>query len=74
MMSGLLNGKTAAVNFGQSTGLLNLIVDALAVCRRARAAADHYEELKSLSAQALAARGLTRAELPRAAFKKLSQE
>jgi hypothetical protein len=42
------------------------------ICSRAQAAAHHYEVLKPLSDQELAARGLTRADLPRAAFRKLT--
>ena len=43
-----------------------------AICGRAWAAAHHYETMRPLSDQALAARGLTRADLPRAAFRKLT--
>jgi hypothetical protein len=46
--------------------------DIWAVCTRARAAAHHYETHKPLSDQELAARGLTRVGLPRAAFRKLT--
>lgn len=44
-----------------------------AICSRAQAAAEHYETHKHLSDQELAARGLTRAGLTRAAFRKLTR-
>ena len=44
-----------------------------AICSRAAAAAHTYEALKSLSNQELAARGLKRADLPRAGFDKLAK-
>ena len=43
-----------------------------AICSRAQAAAHHYTTHKCLSDQALAARGLTRADLPGAALAKLN--
>jgi hypothetical protein len=43
-----------------------------AICTRAQAAAHHYEAHRSLSDQALAARGLIRTDLPRAAFRELT--
>ena len=57
---------------GSWAELLGRVADILSVCARARAAAQHYEELKPLSDQALAMRGLTRSEVPRAAFDKLA--
>ena len=42
------------------------------ICSRAKAAAHHYEAHKPLSDQALAARGLIRTDLPRAAFRELT--
>ena len=42
------------------------------ICSRAQAAAHYYEAHKSLSDQALAARGLIRTDLPRAAFRELT--
>ena len=53
--------------------LVDRIAETLAICSRAREAAHAYEELKPLSDQALAARGLKRADLPRAAFDKLTE-
>ena len=58
---------------GERTGLFSLLGEVIAICARAQAAAHVYEELKPLSDQALAARGLTRADLARAAFMKLSE-
>ena len=43
-----------------------------AICSRAQAAAHLYGAHKPLSGQALAKRGLTRADLPRAAFRALT--
>lgn len=57
---------------GAWSHLMGRVADILAVCARARAAAQHYEELKALSDQALEQRGLKRADLPRAAFDKLA--
>ena len=42
------------------------------ICSRAQAAAHYSEAHKSLSDQALAARGLIRTDLPRAAFRELT--
>jgi uncharacterized protein YjiS (DUF1127 family) len=53
--------------------LFTLIMEVVSVCARAQAAARHYEELKHLSDEALAQRGLMRADVPRAAFDKLSK-
>jgi hypothetical protein len=46
----------------------------LSICSRAQAAAHHYEQLKPLSDEDLAAKGIERADLPRAAFRKLTGE
>jgi hypothetical protein len=46
----------------------------LSIFSRARIAASHYEELKPQSAADLAEKGLTRADLPRTAFRKLTGE
>jgi|GEM_PF-5736420 len=59
---------------GSRRGLLAWLFDVLAVCRRANAAAAHYEALQPLSDRALADKGLRRADLPRAAFDKLDEE
>ena len=52
--------------------LLNYVHDVLIVCSRAQRAAQRHEALRSLSAAALAKRGLKRADLPRAAFNELA--
>lgn len=64
-------GHAVATAFKQSTAVAQLY-ELWAICSRAQAAAHHYEAHKPLSGQALAARGLTRADLPRAAFRKLA--
>ena len=46
--------------------------DIWSVCVRAHVAAHHYEAHKFLSEQELTTRGLTRSDLPRAAFRKLT--
>jgi len=43
------------------------------ICRRAFAAADTWERLRRLSDAGLAARGLARADLPRATFETLTR-
>jgi hypothetical protein len=77
MMALLARSKSAAT-YGTGSDstfdLLAYIQDVLRVCSRAQAAAHHYEELRSKSDAALAERGLTRADLPRAAFDKLDEE
>ena len=45
----------------------------LAAFRQALDAAHHYESLKSLSDQSLAAKGLRREDLPRAVFEKFTR-
>jgi hypothetical protein len=52
--------------------LMARLRDIWAVWVRAQAAAHHYETHRPLSEQELAARGLTRGGLPRAAFRKLT--
>jgi hypothetical protein len=54
------------------TGALRRMQEVLSICARARAAAQHYEELKPQSDANLAQKGLTRADLPRAAYRKLT--
>jgi hypothetical protein len=46
----------------------------LSICSRAQIAAHHYEQLKPLSDSDLAAKGLTRGDVPRAAFRKLTED
>jgi hypothetical protein len=53
--------------------LIKCARELLAICSRASAAAQTYEDLKRLSDQELAKRGLKRADLPRAAFDKLTE-
>jgi hypothetical protein len=53
--------------------LFDRVAEVLAICSRACAAAHFYEEHKALSDAALAERGLSRADLPRAAFDKLTE-
>ena len=45
----------------------------LSILSRAQIAAHHYEQLKPLSDSDLAAKGLTRSDVPRAAFRKLTE-
>jgi hypothetical protein len=52
--------------------LIDRIMEVLAICSRATAAAHYYEEHKAMSDSALAGKGLERADLPRAAFDKLT--
>lgn len=53
--------------------VIERIRDVLGACSRAAAAAHYYEQLRSLSDEALAARGLTRADIPRATLRKISE-
>jgi hypothetical protein len=53
--------------------LIDRVMEMLAICSRACAAAHYYEEHKAMSDAALAERGLKRADLPRAAFDKLTE-
>lgn len=57
-----------------SRNALQTLADILAIYRKACTAAEHYHELKSLSDQALAEKGLARQDLPRVAFNKLVRE
>jgi uncharacterized protein YjiS (DUF1127 family) len=54
-------------------GLLSLLREVLAIFTRAQVAANYYEELKPQSEADLADKGLTRADVPRAAFRKLTE-
>jgi hypothetical protein len=58
----------------EGRGVLRMLCDLMAVCRKASSAAHHYQDLKSLSDQALAEKGLERKDLARVAFDRLSQE
>jgi hypothetical protein len=76
MASSLASSKSALAwrrSSARSFNLLQHIVEAVDACARANAAAQYYEELKSMSDEALAKRGLTRADLPRAAFDRLGR-
>jgi hypothetical protein len=64
--------KSASGRVGRSA--LQLLREVLSIFSRARIAASHYEELKPQSAADLAEKGLTRADLPRTAFRKLTGE
>ncbi len=55
-------------------GLIERAGEILAICSRATAAAHTYQELKAMSDQELAKRGLKRADLPRAAFDTLTEK
>jgi hypothetical protein len=46
----------------------------LSICSRGLTAAHHYERLKSQSDTDLAAKGLQRGDVPRAAFRKLTEK
>jgi hypothetical protein len=60
---------------GQGTpGLIGCIKEVFWIFSRAMDAAHTYEALRPMSDAALAERGLTRADLPRAVFRKLTQE
>ena len=62
---------------GASEGFLKglrSLREILSILSRAKAAAHHYEDLKHQSGTDLAAKGLARADLPRAAFHKLTHE
>jgi hypothetical protein len=69
------SGSAAAHNEApyRALELWGYCAEAMHVCARACAAARHYEELKPMSDAALAARGLKRTDLPRAAFDKLNE-
>jgi hypothetical protein len=53
--------------------LIDRVMDVWAICARAYAVAHDYEEHRAMSDAALAEKGLTRADLPRAAFDKLTE-
>jgi hypothetical protein len=64
--------RSAKQRSGRS--VLQRLKEVLSICARARAAAHHYEELKPLSGADLAEKGLTRDDVSRAAFRKLTGE
>lgn len=68
------DGRSSPKRTGTSkgTGTLQRLREVLSICARARDAAQHYEELKPQSDANLAEKGLTRADLPRAAYRKLT--
>ncbi len=75
MVALLASSRSAAISrTGGAFDLLGYALEALRICSRAQAAAQHYEELKPLSDAALADKGLKRADLPRAALDKLNEE
>jgi uncharacterized protein YjiS (DUF1127 family) len=53
---------------------LSRIAEILQILGRAADAAHHYERLRAMSDAALADRGLTREDIPRAALKKLTDD
>jgi hypothetical protein len=56
------------------SSVLQRLKEVLSICGRARTAAHYYEELRPLSEADLAEKGLSRADVPRAAFRKLTGE
>jgi hypothetical protein len=54
--------------------VLSLLREVLSIFTRARIAATYYEELKPQSEADLAEKGLTKSDLPRATFRKLTEE
>jgi hypothetical protein len=52
--------------------MFSVLREILSIFTRARGAANFYEELKPQSEADLAEKGLTRSDLPRAAFRKLT--
>jgi len=76
MRAGFAVGKAAdATNLTPARSRPTLMArmrDIWTIFSRAQAAAHYYEAHKPLSEEELAARGLTRADLPRSAFRKLT--
>ena len=66
------NVAKASCQTGRAS-LIDRVMEVWAICSRACAAAHDYEEHKAMSDAALAEKGLTRADLPRAAFDKLTE-
>jgi hypothetical protein len=66
------NERNASVRVGRS--VLSRLREVLSIFTRARIAANYYEELKPQSEADLAEKGLTRADLPRATYRKLTEE
>ena len=65
------NARRASGRAGRR--VLSLLREVLSIFTRARVAANYYEELKPQSEADLAEKGLTRGDLPRAAFRKLTE-
>jgi len=61
--------RRAAVNGRDQPTLMAWLRDICTICSRAQIAAHRYEAHKALCDQELAARGLTRADLARAAYR-----
>jgi hypothetical protein len=76
MMALMASSRSPVASEGvvRSYDLLEYAAEVLRVCSRAGAAAHHYEDLARLSDAELAARGLKRADLPKAALDKLDKE
>jgi uncharacterized protein YjiS (DUF1127 family) len=54
--------------------IISGISEVLRICARAADAAHDYERLRTLSDEALAARGITREDIPRATLRKLADD
>jgi hypothetical protein len=63
--------STARIMARKSSDYVAIVREVLAIGARAQQAARYYEELKPLTAQALAHRGVKRSDLPKAVFHKL---
>jgi hypothetical protein len=68
-----LNVSTQPFAEARLRRVLHTVGEMLSICSRAQAAAQHYEELKPMSGADLAERGLARADVPRAVFRKLTE-
>lgn len=76
-MAPLFKISAGSIRNGQAAdqeGMLKMLRDFLVTCRRSWAAADHYENLSSMSDKALAEQGLQRKDLARVAFDRLSED
>jgi uncharacterized protein YjiS (DUF1127 family) len=76
-ISALPKSQTWSPTFTRKSNATKVLArarDVLSVCVRSQAASHQFEELNRLSDDALAARGLRRADLPRAAFRALTGE
>lgn len=76
MMAMMASSRSPAASesANRSFDVLEYAAEVLRVCSRAGAAAQHYEDLARLSDAELAARGLKRADLPKAALDRLDKE